>query len=141
MRGAYGRPPVDRRVRERLRTGSDGTSSSGKAGQVRARSGKPQDRWFKYEIARADFACFSTRIGTLPRGKCESGAQKGPRRHARFGAPKLAHCSGHFSPRQYVGALLSKFKLWILQTIGTLVGTFVTNRQKSVKIGEIEENH
>ena len=138
MRGAYGRPPVDRRVRERLRTGSDGTSNPGRTGQTRA---APQDRWFKYEIARADFACFSTRIGTLPRGKCESGAQKGPRRHARFGAPKLAHCSGHFSPGQYVGALLSKFKLWILQTIGTLVGTFVTNRQKSVKIDEIGENH
>ena len=141
MRGAYGRPPVDRRVRERLRTGSDGTSGPGKAGQNRAKPGSPQDRWFKYEIARADFACFSTRIGTLPGGKCESGAQKGPRRHARFGAPKLAHCSGHFSPGQYVGALLSKFKLWILQTIGTLVGTFVTNRQKSVKIDEIGENH
>ena len=141
MRGAYGRPPVDRRVRERLRTGSDGTSKLGKPGQSRAKLGKPQDRWFKYEIARADFACFSTRIGTLPRGKCESGAQKGPRRHARFGAPKLAHCSGHFSPGQYAGALLSQFKLLILQTIGTLVGTFVTKRQKSVKIDEIEENH
>ena len=43
MRGAYGRPPVDRRVRERLRTGSDGTSRSGKAGQGRR---EPQDRWF-----------------------------------------------------------------------------------------------
>ena len=141
MRGAYGRPPVDRRVRERLGTGSDGTSSPGKVGQSRAKPGSPQDRWFKYEIARADFACFSIRIGTLPQGKCESGAQKGPRRHARFGAPKLAHCSGHFSPRQYAGALLSQFKLWILQTIGTLVGTFVTKRQKSVKIDEIGENH
>ena len=141
MRGAYERPPVERRLRERLRTGSGGTANPGKAGQDRAKPAAPQDRWFKYEIARADFACFSTRIGTLPRGKCESGAQKGPRRHARFGAPKLAHCSGHFSPGQYVGALLSQFKLWILQTIGTLVGTFVTNRQKSVKIDEIGENH
>ena len=141
MRGAYGRPPVDRRVRKRLRTGFCGTAKPVKVRQSRAGPGKPQDRWFKYEIARADFACFSTRIGTLPRGKCESGAQKGPRRHARFGAPKLAHCSGHFSPGQYAGALLSQFKLWILQTIGTLVGTFVTKRQKSVKIDEIEENH
>ena len=36
MRGAYGRPPVDRRVRERLRTGSDGTSKLGRTGQDRA---------------------------------------------------------------------------------------------------------
>ena len=84
MRGAYGRPPVDRRVRERLRTGSDGTSGPGKSGQDGAKLGTPQDRWFKYEIARADFACFSTRIGTLIGGKCESGAQKGPYSSATF---------------------------------------------------------
>ena len=115
------------------------------APQIRARPGKTGlaagSMVFTNELPVQILRVFRPELALWSEGKCDPGAQKGPHLLARFGAPKLAHCSGHFSPGQYVGALLSKFKLWILQTIGTLVGTFVTNRQKSVKIDEIGENH
>ena len=82
MRGAYGRPRVDRRVRERLRTGSGDTSEPGRTGQDRARRRIDGNR---IGIARADFAFFSTRIDTVVGGKCNFGAKKGPYISARSG--------------------------------------------------------
>ena len=139
---------MDRRVRKRLRTGSGGTSRSGKIGQDRARPGKAGQ-------SRA-----SRRIdGSL----C-----KLPVQILRVFRPELAHCLGEnasrvhkkvpgdtrglarqnwhtgadiFLPPSIWGPFCQGFRLWTLQTIGTLVGTFVTNRQKSLKIDEIGENH
>ena len=81
--------------------------------------------------------------------------------------PELAHCPGEnasrvhkkvpgdtrglarqnwhtapdiFLPGSTRGPFCQGFRLWTVQTIGTLVGTFVTKRQKSVKIDEVEKN-
>ena len=56
MHSAYERPPVDRRVRKRLRTGLGGTAGPGTAGHCRA---APQDRRFSTQTARVDVAPFS----------------------------------------------------------------------------------
>ena len=139
MRGAYGRPPVDRRVRERLRTGSDGTAGPVKVRQDRR---EPQDRWFSpMNSPCIEFAFFRPELAHC-QGENASRVHKKVPGDTRGLARQNWHTAPDiFLPPSTWGPFCQVFRLWTLQTIGTLVGTFVTNRQKSVKIEEIGENH
>ena len=125
-------------MRKRFRKGSGGTSEPGKAGQSRLRrriDGLNMKlpvqilRVFRPELAHCPGENASRVHKKVP------GDTRGLARQNWHTAPDI------FLPGSTRGPFCQGFRLWTVQTIGTLVGTFVPNRQKSVKIEEIGENH
>ena len=130
MRGAYERPPVDRRVRKRLRAGSGGTPTSGRTGRAAG------SMVLQYELPVQILRLFRPELALSSGKTCDLGAKKAPMPvrevaetfSAKIGTDILTFLF-MFSALVLVGTLCQCFRLWIVLTIGTDIGTFFASKR------------
>ena len=110
-----------------------------KTGQSRASPGRVRLRrridGNRLGIARADFALFSTRIGSVVGGKCDSGAKQCPYASARFGAAKIGtDMRTFFSPCSRGDPFVKVLDCGLCRQLALLSG------QKSILLPKIDKN-
>ena len=139
LRSAYERPPVDRRVRERFRTGFCGTSDPGRTGQNRR---EPQDRWFSVGNSPCIGFAFFAQNWHTGRGKMRVGCTKrSPLTREVWRAKIGTLVRTFFSPLIRGGPFVKVLDRGLCRQLAHWLGPLSQidkNRWKSMKI---DENH
>ena len=90
------------------------------------------DRTFKYGIIPRLGACFASRIGTVTMGKVRVGCEKRSLCQCEIWRAKSWHWQADiFLPLFSWGPFCQGFRLWTVQTIGTVIGTKIDIASKS----------
>ena len=138
MRGAYERPPVDRRVRKRLRTGSGGTSKPGKPRKNRAQSGKfgqTAGSMVLYVNCPCRFCAFFAQNWHCCRGKMRFGCTKRSPHQCEIWRAKIGtDVRTFFSPLSRGGPFVKVLDCGLCRQLALLLG------QKSTKSTKIDKN-